>query len=102
VAEENGRAIGWAVFFVEQSPVFVVEEQRTYGFIAELFVNENARGLGASRALIAACEDEAHWLGLGHIMIGVIAENRRAAEIYALARYAAYTSELRKYLWRTL
>jgi GNAT superfamily N-acetyltransferase len=98
IAEENGCAIGWAVFLVERKPVFVVEEQRTYGYIAELFVNEGMRGRGAGRALIAACEDEARRLGLGHVMIGVLAENKRAAGIYARAGYSPYSSELRKYL----
>jgi len=98
VADENGCAIGWAVFLVEQNALFVVEAQRSYGYIAELYVNESARGLGVGRALIAACEDEARRLGLGQIMIGVLARNARAAGIYERAGYSPYTSELRKYL----
>jgi GNAT superfamily N-acetyltransferase len=98
VADDDGRAIGWAVFLVEESPVFVVEEQRSHGYISELFVSEAARGLGIGQALIAACEDEARRLGLGHIMIGVLARNTRAADIYARAGYSPYTAELRKYL----
>ncbi len=31
-------------------------------------------------------------------MIGLLTQNRRAADIYARAGYAPYTSELRKYL----
>ncbi len=98
IAEENDAAIGWAVLLVEQAPVFVVEEQRTHGYIAELFVNESARGLGVGQALIAACEDEARRLGLGHVMIGVLAQNKRAADIYVRAGYSPYALELRKYL----
>jgi GNAT superfamily N-acetyltransferase len=98
VAEENGAAIGWAVFLVEQNPVFVVEEQRSYGYITELYVNESVRSLGVGRALIAACEDEARRLGLGHVMIGVLTANKRAAEIYARTGYLPYASELRKHL----
>lgn len=98
VAEQVGRAIGWAVFFVEQHPVFVNENQRAYGYIAELFVEEHARSLGVGRALIECCEAEARRRGLGHIMIGVLANNTRAADIYARAGYAPYSLELRKYL----
>ena len=98
VAELDRRVVGWAVFFVEQHPVFVAEEQRTYGYIAELFVEEHARSHGAGRALIDACETEACRLGLGHIMIGVLAGNTRAANIYARAGYMPYSSELRKFL----
>jgi GNAT superfamily N-acetyltransferase len=98
VAEDDGRAIGWAVFFVEENRIFIVEEQRTFGYIAELYVIESARSLGVGRALIAACEDEARRLGLGHVKIGVLTANSRAAGIYARAGYSPYTSELRKYL----
>ncbi|HEY5072533.1 MAG TPA: GNAT family N-acetyltransferase [Caulobacteraceae bacterium] len=98
IADQDGRAIGWAVFVVGKSPLFVIEEQRAFGHIAELFVEEPARGLGVGRALIAACEDEARGIGLGHVMIGVLTANRRAADIYARSGYAPYTAELRKYL----
>jgi GNAT superfamily N-acetyltransferase len=98
VAEQDGRAIGWAAFFVEQHPVFVTDDQRSYGYIAELFVEEQARSLGIGRALIDRCEVEARELGLNHIMIGVLANNRRAADVYARAGYAPYSLELRKFL----
>jgi GNAT superfamily N-acetyltransferase len=98
VAEANGAAVGWAALTIEEGPVFVVSDQRRYGYIAELFVADGTRGLGVGRALIAACESEARRLGLGHIKIGLLTNNRRAAEIYARAGYAPYTSELRKYL----
>jgi GNAT superfamily N-acetyltransferase len=98
VAELDGGVIGWAVFFVEQHPVFVTEQQRTYGYIAELYVEEHARSHGVGRALIESCETEARRLGLGHIMIGVLAGNTRAADIYARAGYTPYSSELRKSL----
>ena len=98
VAEADGRVIGWAVFLVERKPVFVTEAERTHGYIAELFVAAGTRGAGTGRALIAACEDEARRLGLRQIMIGLLTENRRAAEIYARAGYGPYASELRKYL----
>jgi GNAT superfamily N-acetyltransferase len=98
VAETNGKAIGWAVFVVEQNAIYVVEDERTYGYVAELFVNEEARGLGIGQALIAACEAEGRALGLKLMMIGVLAGNKRTASIYAQAGYSPYATELRKYL----
>ena len=98
IAEENAAAIGWAVFHVEQNMVYVVETERTFDYIAELFVIDAARGRGIGQALIAACETHAHAAGLGHIMIGVLAQNKRTAEIYQRAGYAPYAMELRKYL----
>lgn len=98
VAEHDGKAIGWAAIIVEENMLFVVKEQRSYGYITELYVDEKSRSLGAGRALMAACEDEARRLGLGHVMVGVLTRSERTAEIYARAGYQPYTSELRKYL----
>jgi len=98
IAESEGEAIGWAAITVEESPLFVVEEERTYGYITELFVDEKCRGLGAGQALIEACENEARRLGLGHVLIGLLTQNARTANVYRQAGYSPYISELRKYL----
>src|SRR5690242_1627915 len=58
IAETGGRAIGWAVLVIEHNYVYVIEEQRIFGYIAELFVNADTRGRGIGRALLAACETE--------------------------------------------
>jgi GNAT superfamily N-acetyltransferase len=98
IAERGGRPIGWGIFLVEVAPLYVVEELRREGFIVELYVVEDLRGQGVGQALIAACEDEARRLGLKRIMIGVLAGNRRAAEIYQRAGYTPYQLELAKFL----
>ncbi|MGX1197186.1 GNAT family N-acetyltransferase [Parvibaculum sp. MBR-TMA-1.3b-4.2] len=98
VAERDGEVIGWGVLVVEEAPLFVTEEERTYAYITELYVNEAARGLGVGRALIGACEDEARRRGLRQIMIGALSANSRTMDIYGRAGYRPYTAELRKYL----
>ena len=98
VAERDGVAIGWVAITVEENMLFVVEKERTYGYITELFVDEKSRGLGAGQALIEACENEARRLGLGHVMIGLLTQSKRTMDIYTQAGYQPYTSELRKYL----
>jgi GNAT superfamily N-acetyltransferase len=98
VAEDAGQVIGWGVFVIGQSEVFVVEEQRNHGHIAELYVVEAFRGRGVGQAMIAACEAETRRLGLTHVTIGLLAANRRAADVYARAGYAPYAMELRKHL----
>jgi GNAT superfamily N-acetyltransferase len=98
MACEGARALGWAVFHHDENMIYVVEAERAFGYIAELFVVEDARGRGIGRALIEACEAHARAEGLGHIMIGVLARNKRTADIYAQAGYAPYAVEMRKYL----
>jgi len=98
IAEQDGVPIGWAAFVIEHNYVYVVEEQRTFGYIAELFVTESARGQGIGRALIESCEAEGRARDLNLMMIGVIPANKRAASTYARAGYAPYAIELRKFL----
>ena len=99
VAEaSDGGLIGWVVVHEQDNELFVVEDERLYGYVSELFVTEAARGLGAGRALLAACDDWARSRKLKVMMIGVLAGNRRAAEIYAQAGFEPYALQLRKYL----
>ena len=98
LAEEDGVAIGWAVFTVRENEPYVVEAERLHGYIAELFVTEFSRSKGVGRALISACESEARRQGLNQIMIGVLTKSTRTAEIYAKAGYGPYSLELKKNL----
>ncbi len=99
VAEDGaGRPLGWAVVHEEHSPVFVIEDERRFANLAELFVEEAARGLGAGRALIAACEDWSRSRGFSTMRIGHLAENARAAAVYDKAGYAPYAVQRRKRL----
>jgi GNAT superfamily N-acetyltransferase len=98
VAEAQGRAVGWGVFHTMENAAYIVPDERRYGYVAELFVEEAHRGRGVGRALIAACEDAARALGLKLVMIGVLAANSRARRIYEESGFAPYGIELRKYL----
>lgn len=98
VAERAGEAVGWAVFVIDSQPNFVVEDERRCGWIAELFVAEQARGDGVGRALMAACEAHARDSGLKLLFIGVHAKNGRAERTYRAAGFSPYALHLRKYL----
>lgn len=98
IAELDDQAVGWAVFFVKERPIYVREEQRRVGYISELFVVERARGTGIGKALIAACESWARELGLREIAIGVLAGNRLARAAYLAAGFTTYSEELLKHL----
>jgi GNAT superfamily N-acetyltransferase len=98
IAELDGRAIGWAVGWHDIDDMYVVAEERRFVYIAELYVDEAARGTGVGRALIAACEDWARSQGIRIVKIGVLSGNTRAAAVYERAGYAPYATRLRKYL----
>jgi GNAT superfamily N-acetyltransferase len=98
IAEEEGRAIGWAVVLPQENDVYVVAEERRYAYISELYIDEDARGAGVGRALVAACEDWARARGFPLIKIGVLPGNVRAEKIYRLLGYDTYALSLRKYL----
>lgn len=100
VAEETGSGvvIGWAACHTSEQPVFVKEEERRFGYIAELFVEEAHRGRYVGRQLIEACEAHFRALGLAIAMIGVLAGNTRAHAAYVSAGYAPYATDLHKRL----
>ena len=96
VAETDGRAVGWAVGWPELDALYVVESERRYFYISELYVEDGLRGRGIGRALIASCEDWARGQGIAISRIGVIHDNDAAAATYARAGYAPYAMRLTK------
>lgn len=98
VAEADTGLVGWVVVVESQSPAYVIAEERVVGQICELYVDEVARGQGAGKALLAACEDWSRGKGHKIIRIGHLASNDLAASVYDKAGYAPYTVNRRKAL----
>ena len=98
VAEEAGTPIGWAVCYVEHHEPFVKEEERPYGYVSELFVDEAFRGRHVGRALLNACEDHFRKLGLKTVLIAALSANTRALGVYRSTGYTDYAINLRKIL----
>ena len=98
VAEADSGPVGWAVVLEEAGDLFVRPEERRYGFVAELFVTEAARGQGHGRALIAACEDWSRARGMSVLIIGVLTGNDKAAAMYRRDGFAPYNLFMRKYV----
>jgi GNAT superfamily N-acetyltransferase len=98
VAENESGPVGWAFIVEEPGDLFVRENERRYGFVAELFVMDAARGQGHGRALIAACEEWTRARGMAVLMIGVLTGNGKAAAVYQRDGFAPYNLFMRKYL----
>jgi ribosomal protein S18 acetylase RimI-like enzyme len=98
VAEQAGAPIGWAVCYVDQHESFVKEEERPYGYVAELFVDEAFRGRHVGRELLIACEDHFRALGVKTVLIAALSANTRAVNAYRASGYADYAINLRKVL----
>jgi ribosomal protein S18 acetylase RimI-like enzyme len=95
---EPGHPIGWAAAYESEDEIYVVPEERRIGYIAELYIVEEARGLGGGRRLIGACENWARQRGLPLITIGVLPNNKRAFALYERSGYNSNAVLLRKYL----
>lgn len=98
VAESKTGLVGWVVVIAAESPAYVIAEERRAAQICELYVEEGARGQGAGKALLTACEDWGRAKGLKIIRIGHLAGNDLAAAVYEKAGYAPYTVARRKAL----
>jgi GNAT superfamily N-acetyltransferase len=98
IAEDGGKAVGWAFAHDQNAELFVVEPERNHGFLAELYVVPESRGRGLGRALIEGCENWARGRGHKLLTVGVLAKNARATRSYEGAGYVAYGITLRRYL----
>ncbi len=98
IAEQDGAAVGWAFAYEEHGELFVAAPERRHGFLAEIYVHPQARGLGHGRALIEGVEAWSRGRGHALLTINVLAQNARAIRAYEGAGYAPYTMTLRRYL----
>jgi len=94
VAETEGRVLGHLCLVFETMPPYVAAAQRRIAYIADLFVQEEARGQGAFQALLAEAERHAVARGATRLMIGVLAGNAIAERAYAKAGFRPYATEL--------
>ncbi|HEX4637494.1 MAG TPA: GNAT family N-acetyltransferase [Rhizomicrobium sp.] len=98
IAEDGGAPVGWAFVHDDKAELFVVEPERSHGFLAELFLTPQARGKGLGRALIEGCEAWARERGHRLLTVGVLAKNPTAIRAYEGAGYAPYVAIMRRYL----
>jgi len=98
VAMEDATVIGYLCAIVDIAPAFIREESRRHVCVADLVVTEKARGRGIGKSLIQAAEAFTRAKGLKHILIGVVAGNVAADDLYANLGYRTYAIERLKTL----
>jgi GNAT superfamily N-acetyltransferase len=98
IAEDEGKAVGWAFVHEAHGELFVTEPERRHGYLSELYVAPSVRGKGFGRALMRACEDWSRARGHKLLMLGVLVGNASAIRIYQGDGYAPYVTYMRKYL----
>jgi ribosomal protein S18 acetylase RimI-like enzyme len=76
----------------------IVETERDYLYVGDLYVAEDARGRGIAGLLLAAAEAHGRALGLKQTRIGVLSVNRAARRSYEKAGFEEYEMLLRKRL----
>ena len=83
VAELDARIVGFATIFtaVPQAGEFD-ELDFTYGFISHISVSPEARGAGAGKALMMACEARAKEAGCQWLRVPALGQNQQARAIY--------------------
>lgn len=83
IAEIDRRPVGFLIGIREIEPGhFVVEEERSYGCITDLYVTEEARGKGVSRALTERAFRLFRAMGLNRALVTGLANNPLAEATY--------------------
>lgn len=83
VAELDGVIVGFLIGISEvEQGHFVVPEERPYGHITDIYVAEDARGNGVSRAMMDAALERFRRMGLKRALVTGLADNPSAGATY--------------------
>jgi GNAT superfamily N-acetyltransferase len=92
VAELDHRIVGFLIAIVEaEIPIYTVKE---YGFIHDVWVEEDARRHGVGRALIMEMVARFRAIGVPQIRLDVVATNVSAEQLFASCGFAVATKEM--------
>jgi GNAT superfamily N-acetyltransferase len=96
VAEDAGGVVGHLALTFERGPAYVREEERSYAYVAVLYVDAAARGRGIGTALLSEAERIALERGHRQMMVGVQSGNVEAERAYARFGFRPYSADLLK------
>jgi ribosomal protein S18 acetylase RimI-like enzyme len=101
VAQSNESIIGFVVCFVEEldeGDLHIIEGERKYGYVSDLYVLARARERGVGAALMKAAENWFMSLKLEVVRVGLLCSNEKAAKFYGKAGYQPYEIVYEKHL----
>jgi len=100
VAEQGGMLVGYATVLTRIDVDCADEVAHSYAYVLDLAVSTPARGQGIARLLLEGCEAEARRCGAGHLRVTVLADNRRARDVYEAFGFRDLFVDLEKPLAR--
>ena len=101
VADADGQPVGFLVLVIEACDpgnVHLLEGERRYGWVTDLFVAAKWRSQGIARRLLERAEAHCRELGLAALQIASLADNPAALRAYDRAGFDAYEITLVKRL----
>ncbi|MBI4414683.1 MAG: GNAT family N-acetyltransferase, partial [Candidatus Kerfeldbacteria bacterium] len=98
VAEEGGRPAGFGAVWIEHDDEAdaIMRAKNTYAYVADVFVDENARQKGTGTKLLAALEREAKKRGAKEAHMHMLAHNVVMRLVASKAGYAEEEIEVVK------
>ena len=101
VAESREGIVGFVICFVEkmeEGDLHVIESEREYGYISDLYVVPTMRKHRVGAALMQAAEQHFLNLDLEIARVGLLCSNELAAKFYQKAGYHPYEVLYEKHL----
>jgi len=95
--QESGRAVGFLIAYEEaQEGVYLTPAFERIGWVSDLFVEEAARGGGATDALLDAAAAHFRARGVTRLLLSYLVGNDAAARAYEKRGFAPYETVLAK------
>lgn len=98
LAEADGIAVAAMGFSLDEDAAYVTDDVRRHGTVTDLVVQDEWRGRGVGRMLLAEAERLTREAGLARLTIGALVANEKAERAYRAFGFEPYVSILVKAL----
>ena len=98
VCEQGEKLAGYITVHTKYVSEDIDDGPREFGFISDVFVDEQFRGCGIGKALLSHAENHARENGASAMVIGVLASNNQAKSLYLAMGFKEFAIKLEKKL----